>query len=371
MKHRRISLAATLVVVILVATLLCAASALALTNKQTLGKHIYFDTRLSTPDGLACAGCHTPPAGWADPDASLPVSAGINLGDFGGRNAPSAGYAATSPTFFYNVTSAEYIGGQFWDGRAATLADQAKGPFLNPVEMANPDKAAVVNDVATATYAALFLKVYGADAFADVDAAYDNIADAIAAYERSPEVCSYTSTYDAYIAGGAVLTAQEAQGLKLFSGKAGCSGCHSHGSMTARKNALTTHKYANLGVPSNPLVLSLAGLPVDYADPGLGGFLANAGLAFSAENWGKMKIPTLRNVAQSGPYTHNGYFASLHDVVSFLNTRDVPGAWPEPEVAVNMTTRVGDLGLTESEVDAVVAFLGTLTDASLTSVREP
>ena len=81
-----------------------------------------------------------------------------------------------------------------------------------------------------------------------------------------------------------------------------------------------------------------------------------------------MKIPTLRNVAETGPYTHNGYFATLHDVVTFLNTRDVPGAWPEPEVAVNMTTKVGDLNLTSGEVDALVAFLKTLTDSSLSTV---
>ncbi len=342
-------------------------TAAALTQKQNLGKKIYFDTALSTPDGLACAGCHTPSVGWVDPDASWPVSAGIN-GAYGGRNAPSAAYAATSPTFFFD---GEYIGGQFWDGRAATLADQAKGPFLNPVEMGNPSKAAVVDDVAAADYAWLFLKIYGADAFSpdDVDAAYDDVADAIAAYERSPEVCSYTSTYDAYLAGEQLLSAQEMRGLKLFKGKAGCSGCHGRGSLNSRKDPLTNHKYANLGVPSNPLLLLLARLPDDYADPGLGGFLQNADLDFSLENWGKMKIPTLRNVAETGPYTHNGYFASLEDVVTFLNTRDVSDRWLEPEVAVNVTTKVGDLKLTNGEVDDIVAFLRTLTDSSLTSVR--
>ena len=112
--------------------------------KEALGKAIFFDTRLSTPDGLACAGCHTPTGGWADPDQTLPVSGGIIDGDYGSRNAPSAAYAATSPTFFFNDACGCYVGGQFWDGRAATLADQAKGPFLNPIEMHNPDQAAVV-----------------------------------------------------------------------------------------------------------------------------------------------------------------------------------------------------------------------------------
>ena len=240
----------------------------ALTQKQTLGKYIYFDTALSTPDGLACAGCHTPSAGWVDPDSSLPVSAGINAGDYGGRNAPSVAYTATSPTFFFNATRGEYMGGQFWDGRAATLADQAKGPFLNPVEMSNPDKAAVVDDVAAASYSALFLQVYGADALSDVDAAYDDIADAIAAYERSREVSSYTSTYDAYLAGQKLLSAQQMHGLRLFKGKAGCSGCHGRGALGATKSSFTNHEYANLGVPSNPLVLTLAGLPQTTRTPG-------------------------------------------------------------------------------------------------------
>jgi cytochrome c peroxidase len=351
--------------------MLTAGAASALTNKETVGKAIFFDTRLSTPDGLACAGCHTPTAGWADPAQTLPVSAGIIAGDYGGRNAPSAAYAATSPTFFFNEACGCYVGGQFWDGRAATLVDQAKGPFLNPVEMHNPDEVAVVADVATATYAPLFLAVYGADAFTDVDAAYGDIADAIAAYERSREVCSYTSTYDRYVAGLASLTPQQKTGLDLFMGRAGCSGCHARGAGAGKPSALTTHKYANLGVPSNPQVLALAGLAADWRDPGLGGYLAAAGLPYAAENIGKMKIPTLRNVAATAPYTHNGSFRTLHEMVSFLNTRDTPGLWPAPETAANMTTKVGDLGLSDSQVDALVAFLETLTDATLVTVAVP
>lgn len=371
MHYPRIRSAVSITVVALAIALLFASAAMALTNKQTLGKHIYFDADLSEPSGLSCAGCHWPTAGWVDPDQSLPVSAGIMPDTYGGRNAPTSGYAATSPTFFYCETCDEYIGGQFWDGRAATLADQAKGPFLNPVEMGNPDKAAVVDDVAASVYADLFTQVYGPDAFTNVDAAYDSIADAIAAYERSREVCSYTSVYDQYMAGAATLTAHEKAGLKLFTGKAGCSGCHSRGSAAAKPSAFTTHKYANLGVPVNSDLLTLADLPSDWRDPGLGGYLAAAGLPYVDQNVGKMKIPTLRNVALTAPYTHNGSFTTLHEMVSFLNTRDVPGLWFAPETADNVTTKVGDLGLTDAEVDDLVAFLTTLTDTSLDSVVLP
>ncbi len=369
MHHRRIRAPILIMVLVLVAALLLAATATALTNKQTLGKNIYFDTALSEPDGLACAGCHWPTAGWADAEQSLPVSAGIIPGTYGGRNAPTSGYAATSPTFFYCDTCDQYIGGQFWDGRAATLADQAKGPFLNPVEMHNPDKAAVVDDVAASVYADLFTRVYGPDAFVDTDAAYDSVADAISAYERSREVCSYTSVYDQYVAGVATLTADEKAGLKLFSGKAGCSDCHTRGSRASKPSAFTTHKYANLGVPANADLLALISQP-DWRDPGLGGYLAAAALPYADENMGKMKIPTLRNIALTAPYTHNGSFTTLQAMVSFLNARDVSGLWI-PETAENVTSKVGDLGLTDAEVDDLVAFLATLTDTSLPGVDIP
>ena len=137
------------------------ATALGLTSLETLGKKIYFDRALSQPNGQACSDCHLPSAGWADPDQGLPVSEGVMLGMFGGRNSPTAAYAAYSPAFQWNAMKGVYQGGQFWDGRAADLVAQAKGPFLNPVEMHNPDKAAVVTDVKNGSYASLFRKVFG------------------------------------------------------------------------------------------------------------------------------------------------------------------------------------------------------------------
>ena len=131
------------------AALVWAASAQAapLTAQEQLGKNIYFDAQLSEPAGQACASCHDTGAGFADPDRHLPVSEGVIPGRFGNRNSPSAAYATFFPPF---TTKGGIRGGQFWDGRAATLAEQAKGPLLNPLEMDNPDKASVVKKVAAA-----------------------------------------------------------------------------------------------------------------------------------------------------------------------------------------------------------------------------
>ena len=128
-----------------------------LTPKQELGMMLYFDEDLSEPTGQSCASCHDPDFGFADPESELPVSEGVIPGLFGGRNSPSSAYAMFAPILYFDDDEGLWIGGQFWDGRATgyvlgdPLADQALGPFLNPVEMANPDKAQVIADVAIST----------------------------------------------------------------------------------------------------------------------------------------------------------------------------------------------------------------------------
>lgn len=334
-----------------------------LTMKQLLGKFIYFDKNLSTPGGQACASCHWPKAGYAEPDSELPVSEGVIKGRFGSRNAPTSAYAAFSPVFHYDPVKGSYVGGQFWDGRAATLADQAKGPFLNPLEMNNPDKEAVVNKVCKSFYAPLFIAVYGPGSLNDAEKAYDLIADAIAAYESTSEVCKFNSKYDLYLEGKIKLTKQEMRGLALFEGKAKCTNCHPNRSGPDGTPPLfTDFTYDNLGVPKNP-DNPFYSLPPEFnpdgknfIDLGLGGVLHDSA------QYGKMKVPTLRNIAKTAPYMHNGYFKTLKDVVSFYNTRDVCN-WPAPEVPQNINTEeLGNLGLTNQEVDDIVAFLNTLTD---------
>ncbi len=329
----------------------------ALTSKELLGRFLYFDENLSNPAGQSCASCHHPRAGWADPDKSLPVSEGVIPGRFGTRNAPTASYAAFSPGFGFDAVEGLWVGGQFWDGRAKDLVEQAKGPFLNPVEM-NNTKDGVVNAVRVSHYAWLFKQVYGRNALKDVTTAYDFIADAIAAFEKTDQLNRFTSKFDYFVKGKVQLTAQELNGLNLFNdpAKGNCAACHPSTSADGITPALfTDFTYDNLGIPHNDEIDQLVGSVVP-PDLGLGVTVNDP-----AEN-GKFKVSTLRNLAKTASYGHNGYFKTLKEIVHFYNTRDV-AAWPPAEYPDTVNnTELGNLGLTPAEEDAIVAFLMTLTD---------
>lgn len=344
-----------------------------LTPQEQLGKDLFFDTNLSDPSGQSCAACHDPSVGYTGPDQAInaagAVYEGAVPGRFGNRKPPAAAYAGDSPILHFDGTN--WVGGMFWDGRATgerlgdPLAEQAQGPFLNPLEQNNASAQVVIDKVLLSGYSDLFLEVC-----TDSAVYYDCIGRSIAAYERSAEVSAFTSKYDYWLVGKAKLTGQEQWGLALFNGKAGCSKCHPG-------PLFTDFTYDNLGVPRNPLNPFYAEtvwnpLGEAWVDTGLGGFLEGSGYqesVYEAE-WGKHKVPTLRNVALAPTnhfikaYSHNGYFKSLWEIVHFYNTRDVPGAgWPAPEIAVNVnTTELGNLGLNRGEELAIVAFLETLSD---------
>jgi len=373
---------ASAVIVLLLVLVSVPAVAAALTSKQRLGRKLFFDTGLSNPAGQACASCHDPARAFTDPDRSAPTSDGANPELRGNRNAPTAMYMAFSPRFHLDSEEGLYLGGQFVDGRAATLKAQAKGPFLNPIEMANGSAEEVIGKVRSASYAPLFERVYGAAIWEDGERAFNAVADAIAAFERSDVLNRFTSRYDYFLYGQARLTVQELRGRALFEArdKGNCAACHpSWPSRDGSRPLFTDFSYDNLGVPrnpSNPFYSQPAAVNpqgFDFVDRGLGGSL---GLASES---GKMKVPTLRNIARTAPYMHNGYFRTLRGVVDFYNTRDVKprcanpmtaeaaalaaGCWPAPEVAANVNRdELGDLGLSEQEVDDIVAFLKTLTD---------
>lgn len=328
-----------------------------LTMKQQLGKQIFFDTNLSSPAGQACSSCHLPSAGFADPDREIPVSRGAHGDRFGNRNTPTAAYAAFSPVFHYDNEEGIYFGGQFLDGRAATLEQQARAPFLNPLEMANADETSVVEKISQTDYAALFRQIYGEDIFNDVSAAYHNITDALAAFERSNEVSPFSSKFDAFLSGEVELSEQELRGMDIFSraDKGNCAACHPISSDDPETPPLLTDfSYDNLGVPANPDNPFLINNP-GFVDLGLGGVLAQ-----TTED-GKFKVPTLRNIAITAPYMHNGVFTTLTDLVDFYNSRDIDGVVPEVASNVN-TDELGNLGLTAQETDDLVTFLHTLTD---------
>jgi cytochrome c peroxidase len=356
------------------------------TDKQWLGKQLFFDANLSEPAWRDCAACHVSQVGWTGPDAAInqggAVYEGAVTGRFGNRKPPSSAYGGDSPVLHFDATNG-WTGGMFWDGRATgltlgdPLAEQAMGPFLNPLEQNNASAGVVVDKVKNSKYADLFKKVWGTNAFDDTVQAYQMIGRSIAEYERSTEVSPYNSRYDTYVATGVGLTAQETLGLSLFNGKAKCANCHkSTADPASGKVLFTDFTYLNLGVPKNPmnpfyLELAFNALGASWIDLGLGGYLKSAGYDVSVytPELGKFKVPTLRNVdarPSAGfvkAYGHNGYFKSLEEIVHFYNTRDVPGAlWPAPEYAPTMNNEVGNLGLTPAEEEAIVAFLKTLTD---------
>jgi cytochrome c peroxidase len=379
-----------------------------LTPKEELGKELFFD-KLSSPDWMSCAVCHSPEVGWTGPVPGINKHGAVYRGAvpsrFGNRKPPSAAYATLSPVFHFDENEQIFIGGNFWDGRAtgetlgSPAAEQALGPFLNPVEQNNPSKEAVCVQVADSKYSGLFEDVWGPgslDCYQNIDVTYDRIGLSIAAYEASKEVNQFSSKYDAYLAGEVDLTQEEALGLALFEGDAQCAACHP----TGAGSALTDFTYDNLGTPRNPenpfysmdSELLDDGSPINpagdaWVDPGLGGFLASRSewADKAAANRGKHKVPTLRNVASNigngtpKAYSHNGYFKSLESIVHFYNTRDIkpvcPDAftsekdalqmncWPEAEVLENVNdTELGNLGLTDDEEAAIVAFLKTLSD---------
>ena len=272
---------------------------------QALGKKLFFDETLSSHNNQSCGSCHDPLEGFADPNvtAAAPVSAGSPPATFGNRNAPTVAYAAFIPPFTQvttitvDGTSSNFQGGQFLDGRASTLADQAKAPFLNPLEMNNADKAAVVSKVQSASYADDFTEVFGAGAFSDIDQAYDNIAAAIAAFETSTEVNLFTSKFDAVMAGSAIFSASELRGFNLFKGTvAKCANCHTVNT-PANGSQFTDFNYYNIATPintSNPAYIANNG----FRDIGLGGNTALTVLQQAAEQ-GKFRTPTLRNSLMS------------------------------------------------------------------------
>lgn len=426
-------------VVVLLATVvpkLSASDEAFLSPNEQLGRSIFFDRQLSINRNQSCAECHAPNVGWTGPDLRINKTGAVYEGSirrrFGNRKPPASAYATPSPIFHYELENgaASFIGGNFWDGRAtgeklgSPAADQAQGPFLNPLEQALPDSACVVHRVCNPrnrrNYPVRFTSVWGAQACdikwpADVDKvcsqedgevvltdidrakvnlAYDNIALSIAAFENSSAVNRFSSKYDAYLAGENTLSKLEKQGLKLFTGKAKCATCHVvNDGPNGEPPLFTDFKYDNIGTPRNPdnpwyeMPSQFNPDGKDWIDPGLGGFLATRDdyAEFVEDNYGKHKVPTLRNVGKQASrnfvkaYGHNGYFKSLKSIVHFYNTRDIKpkcpdlftreqealemNCWPVPEVSSNLNTSdVGDLGLTDREEDAIIAFLKSLSD---------
>lgn len=277
-------------------------------EKIELGRLLYFDKRLSKDDTVACATCHDPEHGFAEPRTT---SKGVG-GKVGARNAPTA---------INRLFSKE----QFWDGRGADLEDQAKGPLTNPIEMAMPSHDAVVKKVrGIAGYGPLFQQAFGS-----ADVTIDRVAQAIASFERS--LVAGNSAFDRYQGGDRTAMNDAAvRGMALFNGKANCITCHAGFNFT-------DESYHNLGVGMNGRNPDVGRVKVSKARSETGAF----------------KTPTLRNVTQTAPYMHDGSEATLEDVIAYYDR----GGNKNPFLSKEMRP----LGLSEGERADLVAFLTALT----------
>ncbi len=341
-------------------------------KKEDLGRILFFDVNLSKNRTQSCATCHNPNAGFVD-DRDNGVKKMASLGDdgksLGDRQAPTASYAKFSPTFHFDEKAKKYVGGQFWDGREATLEGQAGGPPLNPVEMGMSDKKAVVDRLKENTlYVDSFKKIFGADIFKNDDKAYEAMTITIGSFERTDEFSPFDSKYDRYLKGEYDLTPLEDLGKSIFfsNNNNSCANCHVLKGEDKEGETFTNYQYHNIGTPANNELRAKNG--VKAIDEGL---LANSNVSDVAQK-GKHKVPTLRNVAVTGPYMHNGVFKDLKTVVEFYdkyNNKDrnidpeTNKPWDEPEVKDNISLQELKANkLTDRKVEALVAFMKLLTD---------
>lgn len=343
-----------------------------LTKKEILGKTLFLDKNLSKNRTQSCATCHNPDAGFSD-DRHNGISKMASLGDdgksLGDRTAPSALYAKFSPSFHFDEKKKKYIGGQFWDGRASTLEDQAGGPPLNPIEMGMGSKKELVQRIEeNAFYVETFKELFGNDIFKDENKAYDAFTSVVASYEKTDEFSPFDSKYDRYLKGEYDLTVLEDLGRTLFfsNNNNSCATCHVLKGEDKEGETFTNYEYHNIGVPQNKHLRTKNG--VKDIDNGL---LNNPAVNDEIHK-GKYKVPTLRNVALTAPYMHNGVFKDLKTVVEFYdkyNNKDrninpetnLP--WEEAEVEETIAKEeLKAKALSDRKVDALVAFMKLLTD---------
>lgn len=347
------------------------------TKLEDLGRALFFDVNLSRERNQSCATCHDPARAftdWRDSGVGAAASLGSDMHSLGDRNAPTATYASLVPALGLDATG-EYVGGLFWDGRAKNLEEQAAGPPLNPIEMALPNRETVLarlNENPNYQYA--FPALFGDTVLDDADAAFVAMTQSIAAFERSDFFAPFDSKYDRYLRGEYTPTDAEALGMTLFFSNqfTNCNQCHQlHTLPESKLEPFTNHRYRNIGVPVNTALRAANGLGADQVDRGL---LDNPEIEDPTQA-GRFRVPTLRNVAVTAPYMHNGVFNDLRTVVLFYNKYLARGSkaqlnpetgehWGAPEVAQNLALEELESGraLDAARIDALVAFMRMLTD---------
>lgn len=363
----------------------------AVSTVEDLGNKLFHDKNLSLNKTQSCATCHAPSRAFIDPRQHLIAceTDAASLGDdkvsIGDRNAPTAGYAAFSPDFNADLTRQRHskaknhqvydgaLGGQFLDGREADLKGQAGGPPLNPLEMGMADKASVVSRIKEdEVYVEKFKEYFGDDIFNDDTLAYAAMTQAIGKFEKTEQFAPFDSKYDRYLAGEIDLMSplsKAALGKSVFFSQfANCAMCHQLQPDGHRAEPFTAYEYHNLGVPENTVLRSYNG--VTEKDTGL---QLNPEFKDDDTAKGKFKTSTLRNIAVTGPYMHNGVFKDLKTVILFydhyvnderVNNPETGEPWRAPEVSDNLAEELTAANaLTDKEVEGLECFMRLLTDA--------
>jgi cytochrome c peroxidase len=316
-------------------------------EKIALGRKLYFDARLSRDGTLACASCHAPQTGFADPRGT-PTSAGVD-GQLGTRNSPT-------------TLNAAFLSTQFWDGRAATLEEQSLLPFVNPIEMAVPDLATLEKMVAGFDdYAPLFTAAFG-----DSTVSAQRIGQAIGSFERT--LVSLSAPIDRFLKGDQAAISESAKrGWELFNAKARCNTCHGHveafplftddlfhniGVGVTKIDFESVARRAAVAVEKDPEAIDQLALQ-DAEASELGRFLVTR----QRKDLGAFKTPQLRNVALTAPYMHDGSEKTLEDVIAYYDR----GGNPNPFLDGGMRP----LHLTEQEKADLVELMKTFTSDDL------
>lgn len=353
-----------------------------------LGRALFFDRSLSQPAGMSCATCHDPSRGYAGNNGStIGTARGSREGHYARRNTPSVMYLRFVRRFHAvwdeESDRPEFFGGFFWDGRANTIAALVREPLLNANEMGNRDLRQIAKKIAAAPYAGELRREFDS-AFASDEETVQAISFCIEAFLTSRALSPFSSKYDAFVRGRAQLSTVEQRGLELFEDldKGACAACHrlDPRSGLPESSMFTDYGYDAIAVPRNVKLPETR----DAARFDLGVCERRDPRFHTDDPWfcGAFRTPSLRNVALRKHYMHNGYFSNLREVVAFYATRATqPERWyargefddlPE-RFHENVNTLLPPYDqlegepsrLDDGEIDAIVAFLGTLTDRVL------
>ena len=355
--------------------------------RVALGRSIFFDETLSEPPGTSCASCHDPARGYAgDHGSGIGVAAGSRAGHFARRTTPSVLYLRFFRRFHFewpeDSEHPEAYAGFFWDGRSSSIAGLVRQPLLNPDEMGNEDARQIAGKLAKGRYAD-GLRAEFDGAFDTPERTLEALGASVEAFLTSPTMAPFSSRFDAYVRGEGSLSCRSRPAVSESSrdpAKGNCAGCHTMDAKSGvpERSLFTDFGYEAVGVPRNRRLVR----PPSAFDLGLCERHDRSPYTDQPHFCGSFRTPSLRNVALRPSFMHNGALATLRDVVAFYATRGtdakrwyVDGAYddlPAPYKAnVNVSSppydhREGDApALDDGEIDAVVAFLGTLTDEAV------